>query len=98
MKIQLTPSILDYLIEQGYKYCLSNTQSIDKGITDVTITLTPVTRRPRLETMPLEYDTFFNITQEPRQMALGVDETEILVDLNDRDQSALQTVLYGFNL
>lgn len=98
MKIQLTPSILDYLIEQGYKYCLSNTQSIDKGNTDVTITLTPVTWRPRLETMPLEYDTYFNITQEPRQMAWGVDETEILVDLNDMDQSALQTILYGFNL
>jgi hypothetical protein len=98
MKIQLTPSILDYLIEQGYKYCLSNTQSIDKGSTDVTITLTPVTRRPRLETMPLEYDTFFNITQEPRQMAMGVDETEILVDLKNIEHPAFQTVLYGFNV
>jgi len=98
MKVELTPAILDYLIEQGYTYCLSSTQSIDKGSTDVTITLTPVTGRPRLETLPLEYDTYFNITKEPRQMALGVDETEILVDLNDMDQLALQTFLYGFNL
>ncbi len=98
MKVQLTPAILDYLIEQGYRYCLSNTQSIDKGSTDVTITLTPVVRRPRLETLPVGYDTYFNISEEPRQMAFGIDETEILVDLNEIDESVLQSLLYGFNL
>ena len=97
MKVQLTPPILDYLIQQGYTYCLSSTQSINKGDTDVTITLTPVTGRPRLESLPPGYDTYFNITQEPKQMALGVDETEILVDLEERDQLILQTIVQGFN-
>lgn len=97
MKVQLTPPILDYLIEQGYTYCLSRTQSINKGDTEVTITLKPVTGRPRLETLPLGYDTYFNITQEPKQMALGVDGTEILVDLEERDQVVLQTMVDGFN-
>lgn len=96
MKVQLTPPILDYLIEQGYKYCLSNTQSVDKGSTDVTITLTPVTGRPRLETLPIGYDTYFNITKEPKQMSLGVDETEILIDIDEQDQYLLQTILYNF--
>ncbi|MEJ6981798.1 hypothetical protein WG906_15125 [Pedobacter sp. P351] len=93
MKVQLTPPILDYLIGQGYTYCLSRTQTINKGNTDVTITLTPVTVKPRLETLPLGYDTYFNITQEPKQMALGVDETEILVDLVKRDQFILHTIV-----
>ena len=97
MKVQLTPPILDYLIEQGYTYCLSRTQSINKGSTDVTITLTPVTGRPRLETLPSGYDTYFNITQEPKQMAQGVDETEILVDLEERDQFILRTMVQGFS-
>jgi hypothetical protein len=83
MQAILTPAILDYLIEQGYRYCLSKTQGINGEGTSVIITLTPVVHRPRLEKLPIDYDTYFNIQREPRQMACGIDETEIFVELNE---------------
>ena len=78
MKTVLTPYVLGSLIEQGYIYMLARTESIIKdGL--VRIKLTPVKYKPRLEELPLEYDTYFKITSEPMQMACGVDETEIIV-------------------
>jgi hypothetical protein len=78
----LTTELLDNLISQGYRYCLSRTTTILGPDADICITLLPVKRLPTLKKLPARFDTFFNISEEPRQMAMGVDETIILVDLS----------------
>ncbi len=79
METILTPHALGLLIEQGYTYVLAKTKNVIKKDTSVSITLTPVKNKPRLEELPLEYDTYFKITREPMQMACGIDDTEILL-------------------
>ena len=79
MKTVLKPHILGSLIEQGYTYMLAKTENVIKDGTSVSIKLTPVKYKPRLEELPLEYDTYFKITREPMQMACGVDDTEIIL-------------------
>ena len=78
----LTVELLDELMRQGYRYCLSRTTTILGEDADTCITLKPVKQAPVLKQLPLEYDTFFRINEEPRQMALGVEETIILIDLS----------------
>ncbi|MDN3550212.1 hypothetical protein [Mucilaginibacter aquaedulcis] len=79
----LTIELLDILINQGYRYCLSRTTTIVGEDADICIMLMPVKRRPLLKTLPQKFDTYFRIDAEPLQMAKGVDETIILVDLSE---------------
>lgn len=85
MKAVLTRSVVRYLVLQGYRYCLSKTESIQKNDASVSITLTPVRSRPATRFLPEGYDTYFSIMDEPLQMANGIDDTEILVNLDDYD-------------
>jgi hypothetical protein len=85
MKAILTRSVIRFLVLQGYKYCLSKTESIKKNDASVCITLTPIKSRPATRFLPQGYDTYFSIMHEPLQMADGIDDTEILVNLNDYD-------------
>ena len=85
MKAILTRSVIRFLVLQGYRYCLSKTESIQKHDASVCITLTPIRSRPATRFLPQGYDTYFGIMHEPLQMADGIDDTEILVNLNDYD-------------
>lgn len=79
----LTIELLDTLINQGYRYCLSRTTTIVGEDADICITLMPVKHRPLLKTLPENFDTYFRIDAEPLQMAMGVEEAIILVDLSE---------------
>ena len=78
----LTVELLDDLIRRGYRYFLSRTTRILGEDADICITLLPVKKAPSLKNLSQEYDTYFKIGEEPRQMALGIDETLVLVDLS----------------
>lgn len=79
----LTTELLESLINQGYRFCLSRTTTILGEDADVCITLLPVKHTPLLRNLPKKFDTFFKINEEPRIMATGIDETIILVDLSE---------------
>lgn len=83
MKIPVTPDLLKFVISKGYRYCYSKTTCIDTAEADVSITLTPTRKPPRLQRLPEAYDTFFNIHKEPSQMATGVDRTLIFFDFDN---------------
>lgn len=82
MKTVLTPHLLGFLIERGYTYCLAKTQTTSKADATVNITLTPVKIKPGLDNLPVGYDTYFKITREPMQMACGIDDTEVYLSLD----------------
>ncbi|MFC0513489.1 hypothetical protein ACFFGT_04730 [Mucilaginibacter angelicae] len=79
----LTIELLETLIGRGYRYCLSRTTNILGEDADLCITLLPVKRAPLLKKLPERFDTYFKIDEEPRQMAMGIDETIVLVDLGE---------------
>jgi hypothetical protein len=89
MKIPVTPALLKLIISKGFRYCYSKTTCIDTPDADVSITLTPVVKSPRLNRLPKAYDTFFNMGKEPAQMATGVDRTIIFFEI---DKSLLASV------
>jgi hypothetical protein len=99
MKTLLTPPLLKFLTGKGYRYCLSKTSIIQKDNAEVCITLTPVTYKPALKRLPKQYDTYFSIRREPVQMASGVDDTLIMVDVNTQVLvSYINTLLSSLNL
>jgi hypothetical protein len=83
MKAILTRSVVRFLVLQGYKYCLSKTSNVERVDASVSITLTPVKSRPITRYLPQGYDTYFNIMHEPLQMADGIDDTEVLINMED---------------
>lgn len=92
MRTLLTPNLLGFLIEKGYKYCLAQIQVDNDPDTITIVTLTPVKYNPRLEGMTQEYDSYFKITREPMQMALGVTNAEIYISL-DLKKTSKQFIL-----
>ncbi|MBD1363052.1 hypothetical protein IDJ77_04445 [Mucilaginibacter sp. ZT4R22] len=83
MQKMLTTKLLNGLVSQGYRYCYSKTTAIVGDDANICITLVPVKTEPSLINLPEKFDTYFDLAEEPVQMALGVDETIILVDLVD---------------
>lgn len=81
MKTKLTPRLLGFLIRKGYKFFLSQTTCIDQADAYVGITLKPVRKHPLLQKLPKPFNAYCNIIQEPVQMALGINNTAIMVDL-----------------
>ena len=82
MKIPVTPALLKLVVSKGFRYCYSKTTCVDTAEADVCITLKPVRRSPCLSRLPKAYDTYFNMGQEPVQMAAGVDRTLIFFDID----------------
>ncbi|MEO3407650.1 hypothetical protein AAFN85_27270 [Mucilaginibacter sp. CAU 1740] len=83
MKLLLTPELLKFLNKQGFKYCLSKTTLCESKDADhLNITLTPARSRPKLKHLSLKYDTYFSINREPAQMAMGIDDTLVLVQMD----------------
>jgi hypothetical protein len=85
MKVVLSGSVIKFLIEQGYQYCLSKTTDITNTNVSVSIMLTPVKTRPDIRNLPTGFDTYFNIMEEPLQLSDGVDDTEVFINI-DKDE------------
>jgi hypothetical protein len=83
MKAILTEQLWQYLKDKGYTHFFSKTTIVNKPFASVCITLVPVKTKPVFARLPMEYDTFFDIDEEPRQMAKGVDDAEVLVELKE---------------
>jgi len=79
----LTPDLLKIITEMGYCYCLSRTTNIDSGEADICITLFPVVQEPNLADLPEGYDNYFEISEEPAQLAAGIPETHVMVDISE---------------
>lgn len=93
MQTTLTPTLLEFLARQGYKYFLSKTMVIDKSDDfSIQIMLTPVVNRPDLRSLPEDFDTYFQINKEPRQMAEGIDDTQIMVRFSEDDRKLFETL------
>ncbi|QQL49423.1 hypothetical protein [Mucilaginibacter ginkgonis] len=82
MKILLSPQLLRFLLNYGFRFCLSKTSKYSKKSSKITILLKPVFTRPDIHNLPDGYDTYFNIVVEPAQMAYGIDGTTVLVKLD----------------
>ena len=85
MKTLLTPILLDFLIIEGYEYCLSKTAGINTPDTSESITLVPVKTKRLLKRLSGSFDKYFNIKNEPVQMAEGFDETLVMVEIDSSD-------------
>lgn len=81
MTTPLNTRILGYLIEKGYGFVFAkNEEDIKTGT--LTITLLPVREKPEVEHLPAGFETYYQITQEPMQMACGIDNaTMVVIDL-----------------
>ncbi|MES2268238.1 MAG: PAS domain S-box protein [Bacteroidota bacterium] len=75
MKIPFTPQLLGDLIEKGYTYVLVSTATQASNMV-----LKPLREKPKLNTLPEGFDTFYKITREPMQLACGVDDVNVEVD------------------
>lgn len=94
MKLHLTLDILNFLVNEGYKYCLSATKVVGKKNPIVQIYLTPVVKKPLLRKLPSGFDTYFSLNREPWQMAAGIDSgTKVMVILNQEDIMRLKKQL-----
>ena len=93
MQTILTPTLLEFLSRQGYKYFLSKT-TVSETLegSSIKIMLTPVVNRPDIRSLPEGFDTYFQINREPRQMAQGVDDTQIIVRLSEDDRKLFDTL------
>ena len=89
MKTVLTKRLLGYLIKKGYKYCLSKTSLLDHSTQQVGIMLKPVKKHPLLQKLPKPYENYFDITEEPLQFVSGTKNTEVTVELSERDSQNL---------
>jgi PAS domain S-box-containing protein len=91
MTIPLTTRILGYLLERGYTHALAKLVE-DDATTTIQITLYPIREKPELAHLPGGYETYYRLTQEPLQMACGIDNgTSVVIDLPlDDDFSDLQ--------
>jgi hypothetical protein len=75
LKTLLTPILLDFLIIEGYEYCLSKTAGIN----------TQNKSERLLNRLSNTVDKYFNIKNEPMQMAGGGDETLVMVEIDSSD-------------
>lgn len=73
------------MIRKGYKYCLSQTTCINQKDAYIGITLKPVKKHPLLQKLPQPFTAYHNILQEPLQMAFGLHNTKIMVEIALKD-------------
>ena len=85
MKTLLTPILLDFLIIEGYEYCLSKAGGINTQDAKESITLIPVKGKRLLNQLSNSFDKYFNIKNEPAQMAGGFDDTLVMVEIDSSD-------------
>jgi PAS domain S-box-containing protein len=93
MKITLSPLLLGDLIEKGYTYMLSSSNADTSSSAGTPVTLRPVKEKPALTDLPEGFETIYQITREPMQMACGVDETEITVEYDPDEEGITERQL-----
>lgn len=84
----LTPVLLNAIRALGYHYFLSRTTCIIGADADLRITLLPVKYEPDITALPENFDTYFDIMEEPVLLAEGVDQTIVVVDLTAVNRAA----------
>jgi hypothetical protein len=80
LKTLLTPILLDYLIMEGYEYCLSKPANIDADRNSEYITLNPVKIEP--------FNNDFNDSGEPYlsiKNVFGIGDTLIMIEIDISD-------------
>ena len=82
----LTMELLERLISQGYRYCLSRTMAIIGEDADVCITLTPIKKEPSLKDLAQPFNMYYHISEEPKQMAISAGDKIVMVDLSEVDR------------
>ena len=83
MDIVLSPQLLQFLILQGYRYCLSkNSRKLSDDLGVICIILRPVRLPPMSIRLPDDYDEYYMISEEPRRLANGIDGVLTLVNLD----------------
>ncbi|GAA4320050.1 hypothetical protein GCM10023149_19100 [Mucilaginibacter gynuensis] len=91
MKTALTPTVLQFLVDEGFQICLSKTSSIFTKKARFCTTLTPA----KFDSMPDRstglFDNFFAIKAEPVVMAQGLYDTIVLVDMDTTTWQAYET-------
>lgn len=80
MEIALTTPLLKYLIQTGYRYCLSKTCLL-KGHSGSCIVLKPVKDVPLASRFPDDFEEYFLIEEEPTRLAEGIEEVLTIVRL-----------------
>jgi hypothetical protein len=91
MTTKLTPRLLGFLIKRGYKYLLSQTSCINQEDAYIGITLKPVKKHPVLQKLPRPFQAYYNIIQEPVQMAFGLNNTSVMVELSSKEQEKFES-------
>lgn len=72
MKLILTTGLHRFLLDDGYKYCLSDMVAIGQDEDAFTsITLKPVKKDPMFRKMPKPFEMYYNLICEPLDMAAG---------------------------
>jgi hypothetical protein len=84
MTTLFTPQLLRFLTIDGFRYCLSRTTELNNGPNEILITLTPVRTEPDIHNLPAAYDTYFEIDEEPVQLANGVDDVIVMIRLDSQ--------------
>lgn len=84
MKTILTPSLLRFLINKGYQACLSKSTAIHTWDAHLRITLTPVMLRDIPHHDHKTFDHVFAIKAEPVELAKGVKNTEVMVNISPK--------------
>ena len=82
--VKFNEEIFDALVNKGFKYCYSKTIADEEYPGQINIVLTPLKFRPDIRKLPEPYDTYFKLTEEPKQMASGIDnDTFVFINLKD---------------
>jgi hypothetical protein len=99
MKVILTTGLHRFLLNDGCKYCFSDTIAIGQDEDAFTsITLKPVKQDPIFRKMPKSYEMYYNLVHEPSDMAAGRIGFLIQVKLTKKEfqkySNALSTNFY----
>lgn len=82
MYIELTPSLLAFLMCRGYRYCLSGSKEGQIGLAKIIVTLRPVRNPPMAVLLPAGFDEYFLTREEPALLANGVDGVLVMVQMD----------------
>ncbi len=83
--IVLTPRLLEFLMAEGYRYCLSKTLCLHTPGIDVALILKPVKNRPALRRLANGFETYYAVDNEIKIMADGIEDTMAIVELNSAE-------------
>ena len=82
--VRFNQEIFEALTRCGFQYCFSKTVCSEALHDQVSIFLTPIVSEPNIRNLPVGFDTYFDLIEEPEQMMTGIDnDTTVFINLND---------------